>query len=108
MNLVRRHWVGVLAFHVLAGCARATPEDLRAPDDPRPAPASGAEKPAAPDDASASEAEPEPAPIEDDAATEHVHFEEIDAREGPADGVVAQPQRDPMPSLLDPKKWGPR
>lgn len=111
MNVVHRVLAGATVVSlVLAGCARSTQEDLEAPDAAEPLDRDAEAQPVLAGDASTSPDEERDADdvVGADEATEHVRFEEVDAREGPADGVVAQPQRDPMPSMLDPKKWGPR
>jgi hypothetical protein len=41
-------------------------------------------------------------------ATEHLVFDAGDATDVPAEGVVAQPQRDPMPSLMGGVRFAPR
>jgi hypothetical protein len=53
-------------------------------------------------------AEPETLEVGVDGSAEHIVFDAGDASDVPAQGVVSQPQREPMPSLMGGVRYSPR
>jgi hypothetical protein len=88
-------WLGasLVAVLVVCSCARDR-RDLVTPDE-------GAE----PLDAIEPTTEVPTPPLEEPA--EHITFDPADAGGVPAEGVVAQPQRDPLPSMMGDVLYGP-
>jgi hypothetical protein len=102
-----------LAMHGGLGCARsAADQDAVEPDEG----ASAEPQPGDTGEGLDEEIEPEPDASEPEAPepvadpdAEHITFDGPDAEPGPADQVVAPPQRPPMPSMMtDVLKTGPR